>query len=221
MNPQTERKTVFGNAWLDHDQPKLDARSSRKSTNVAFVGKGTQNDAKDVSRGPLAAGVAVFDFDETLTTRHLGAFEDLQTVESRTFGGPRRVAMLREMLESIIARDGAVALVTRNSRHVAKKALQKVGLFEGFFNVKGKPELVFGFEDDDFSTPKSSIIRERVLPALRLNSNQLLFADDDPANIKDVSEQFPEASMVKVPRKGLTIKDSQQIRAWVMQNFAA
>lgn len=39
-----------------------------------------------------AAGVAVFDFDKTLTTKHVGMF-DLNDAQKRAFGGAARLSM--------------------------------------------------------------------------------------------------------------------------------
>eukprot|EP00411_Alexandrium_monilatum_P037594 CAMPEP_0175390266 /NCGR_PEP_ID=MMETSP0095-20121207/31317_1 /TAXON_ID=311494 /ORGANISM="Alexandrium monilatum, Strain CCMP3105" /LENGTH=293 /DNA_ID=CAMNT_0016688805 /DNA_START=11 /DNA_END=890 /DNA_ORIENTATION=- len=155
------------------------------------------------------AGVAVFDFDQTLSIRHLGVFEDLGQAQDRTFGGAARVTLLKDMLRQVTSSGVAVAVVTRNSKHVVSRALQAVGLLQ--FVVPG---LILGFEDYGDEIPKSSVILDRVLPALRLPSSAVLFADDDPANIKDVSARCPDASCLHCQRTGLAEGDCANIVAW-------
>ncbi|CAJ1341396.1 unnamed protein product [Effrenium voratum] len=46
---------------------------------------------------PVSGGVAVLDFDQTLTTRHVGVFEDMARI-NRAFGGAERVELVRDFL---------------------------------------------------------------------------------------------------------------------------
>lgn len=154
-------------------------------------------------------GVAVFDFDQTLTTRHVGVFEDMASIEGRAFGGPERVAVLRDMLAGLRDRGAAVALVTRNSRHVVSKALGQVGLLR-FVN----PGSIFGFEDYGDDVPKSTVVAERVLAPFRLKVSQALFVDDDPSNITDLEERCPGIAVLKCPRTGLSEEEIRQVATW-------
>lgn len=155
------------------------------------------------------AGVAVFDFDQTLSSRHLGVFEDLDQVEERTFGGAARVKILKDMLERVIASGAIVTLVTRNSKHVVSRALKKVGLLQCFAR-----ELIFGFEDYDDLTPKSKVILERILPILGLRGEAVMFVDDDSSNIVDVQTRCPDAKVLQSARTGLTAADCDDIVRW-------
>ena len=46
----------------------------------------------DSNQGATPPGVAVFDFDKTLTTKHVGMF-DLNDTQKRAFGGAARLSM--------------------------------------------------------------------------------------------------------------------------------
>mmetsp|Transcript_112591 Transcript_112591/g.313199 ORF Transcript_112591/g.313199 Transcript_112591/m.313199 type:complete len:241 (+) Transcript_112591:73-795(+) len=87
-------------------------------------------------------GVAVFDFDQTITIRHVGVFEDLAQVCERSLGGAARVGVLNSMLAQLRGLHVAIALVSRNSRHVVRRAMERAGLLA--YVTEG---LIFGFED--------------------------------------------------------------------------
>lgn len=161
------------------------------------------------SRGSHFVGVAVFDFDQTITTRHVGVFEDLNQFCERSLGGADRLAMLRAMFAGLRERGVAVAVVTRNSRRLVKQALDRAGLLS--FLVQG---LLFGFEDYDDEVPKSYVLREKVLAALGLGEPALIFVDDDPSNIKDVKEHIAGAKLLHCPRQGLRQEDCDAILSW-------
>jgi len=158
------------------------------------------------------AGVAVFDFDQTLTCRHVGVFEDLGQVLQRSFGGPDRMEFLRHMFDRLRTCRITIVVVTRNSAHVVKQAMGRVGLLpyvqDGF---------IFGFEHYGDSIPKSRVIREKVLEALGLPAAALMFADDDPSNITDVNKECPGCTTIHPPRQGLQQEHCDQIVAWAEQ----
>jgi len=155
------------------------------------------------------AGVAVFDFDQTLTVRHLGVFEDLGQVRERSFGGAARLGMLTDMLGQLQARGVAITLVTRNSSHTVQQALKRADLWP--FVTDG---LVFGFEDYDNEVPKSHVVREQILRALGLRDAAAIFVDDDPSNIVDMQENCPNARVLRCPRQGLGEAECRDIVAW-------
>lgn len=165
---------------------------------------------QDAGRGEAQCeGAVVFDFDQTLTTRHVHPFEDVQTAVDRVFGGADRVAMLRTMLEQVRACGMAVAIITRGSRHIAKKFLGAVGLLQ--YVTWG---LVFGNEDYDDSAPKSSVLAKHVLPVLRVPPENVLFIDDDASNIDDVHHRIPGCQFIMPARSGLGEQDCMQIVIW-------
>mmetsp|Transcript_36688 Transcript_36688/g.67258 ORF Transcript_36688/g.67258 Transcript_36688/m.67258 type:complete len:277 (-) Transcript_36688:55-885(-) len=157
-------------------------------------------------------GVAIFDFDMTLTTRHVSAFEDVSDVTqviSRIMGGDARVQMLQEMLEMLTRRKIVIAVVSRNAKFVILKVLQTLG-FDRFFSS----ELVFGFEQFDDETPKSAVVRERILPALGITEAGVLFIDDDRSNIQDMRTACPVATVLYAPQGGITQEQVSMIADW-------
>merc|ERR1712054_589216 len=103
--------------------------------------------------------------------------------EKRVFGGPERVAQLDELFGAIRSKPGiALAIVSRNSRHVIEKALAMEPFSQ---NVPGKrgtnllrhftPGLIFGFEDFKDDTPKSHVIRDKIMRPQDLGRNDVLF----------------------------------------------
>mmetsp|Transcript_95913 Transcript_95913/g.213409 ORF Transcript_95913/g.213409 Transcript_95913/m.213409 type:complete len:281 (+) Transcript_95913:69-911(+) len=156
-------------------------------------------------------GVAVFDFDQTLTTRHVGVFEDLSQALERSFGGRARVEMLYAMLAQLRDRGCAVSVVTRNSRHVVSRALSEAGLMPLVTSA-----LIFGFEDYEDEVVKSTVILGRVLPALDLPEEAMIFVDDDPTNIKDVAGRCPRATVLQAPRQGLGVDECAKVAAWAV-----
>lgn len=157
-------------------------------------------------------GVAVFDFDQTLTCRHVGVFEDLEQVLQRSFGGPGRMEVLHHMFDRLRACHVAILVVTRNSAHVVKQALGRVGIMP-YVN----DSFIFGFEDYGDNVPKSRVIREKILEVFGLRASALLFVDDDPSNIADVDKECPGCKTIQPPRHGLQQEHCDQIVAWAEQ----
>jgi len=179
------------------------AKQAQEQRCISHVGKQSRS----------FAGVIVFDFDQTLSIRHIGVFEDLSSasaVVDRVFGGKQRLDALRDVLEHAKAKQVLVTLVSRNSKHVVKKALASAGLLPYFADG-----LIFGFEDYEDSTPKSEIITKRILQACGLSVGDLLFVDDDGENIRDFQEHFHGASAIQPSRGGVTSEELTQIIAWM------
>lgn len=159
--------------------------------------------------------VVVFDFDQTLSTRHLGVFESVENVEERSFGGAARVSMLKQMLDAVQASGASIAVVTRNSKFVVSKALQQVGILP--YVVAG---LIIGFEDYDDDVPKSAMVKSRVMPALGLkDESAVMLVDDDPSNIKDMQARCPTAAALQCPRTGLSERECADIVAWAERSI--
>jgi len=172
-------------------------------------GQQSQHAAEGTSRH--CRGTAIFDFDQTLTVRHVGPFEDLTHVVKahRVFGGPERTEMLQRLFEQLQTSHVVIALVTRNSRHVVGKALHHAGLLEYM-----SKELMFGFEDYGDEVPKSTVVLDRILPALGLEQNRAIFIDDDRGNMKDMQSCCPGAALIHCPRVGLGGTECGNIVAW-------
>ena len=96
--------------------------------------------------------VAVFDFDQTLASIHVGIFD--VNSSDRVFGGAARTQIIINMIAALRAAGAEVHIVTRNSVHVVRKAL---GPRPGI-NVLGLVGSILGREDYDWSTPKSAVI---------------------------------------------------------------
>lgn len=156
-----------------------------------------------------ASRLAVFDFDCTLTSRHLHLFQDPERIVDRVFGGADRVGMLQRFLGDLRS-SSAIVIVTRNSKHTVRKALAQAGLLEF---ITG--ELIFGFEDYSDDIPKSEVVAKRVMPATSIpDQESVIFVDDDPANVRDVRSRCPGISVVQAPRDGLTSQECEEILAW-------
>eukprot|EP00927_Polykrikos_kofoidii_P075410 TRINITY_DN71591_c0_g1_i1.p1 TRINITY_DN71591_c0_g1~~TRINITY_DN71591_c0_g1_i1.p1 ORF type:complete len:366 (+),score=54.59 TRINITY_DN71591_c0_g1_i1:64-1098(+) len=168
-----------------------------------FVGQGARsNDACN------STGIVVFDFDQTLTTKHVSVFEDMDRIVDRGFGGTERLAMLGNMLTEITTRGIAITVVTRNSRHVVRKVLNHVGLLRFVTD-----DFIFGFEDYEDEVPKSHVVRSRIVAALG-SEDDVLFVDDDPSNITDMRAHCPGAQVLLAPRTGLGQDECHEIIAW-------
>jgi len=154
-------------------------------------------------------GAAVFDFDQTLAVRHVSVFEDMIYVADRIFGGEARVEMLRTMFDQLRGRSIIISVVTRNARHVIRKTLGAIGLLRYVAE-----DLIFGFEDYDDDIPKSSVVRDRVLPALDLIQDGVLFVDDDGGNIRDMEANCPRAKCLQAPKSGITSCECALILDW-------
>ena len=134
-----------------------------------------------VCTAPTTQRVAVFDFDRTLTTKHVGVF-DLNSsscinghsnddVAEKVFGGSGRVSMLHHMLETLEAAGVELHVVSRNSAYVVKKALAAVGL-----------------------TYIQSVIGDDELARLALSPGGALWLLDEPtAGLDDTSRQAVDA----------------------------
>jgi len=171
----------------------------------------SQSEIKSTRSGiDIYKGVAVFNFDQTLATRHVGPLEDLgQAVES-IFGGVERVDLLSAMMECLHKERVAVTIVSRNSLHVITKALQRSGLLQYVI-----PGFILGYErfqlDND---SKSSLVRDQILSPLELAEAELCFIDDDIGSVEDIRANCPKAARLLCPGKGLGRPECDLIMSW-------
>lgn len=172
---------------------------------IPFKSTGPQPLEHQLSPAVNTAAVVVFDFDQTLSTRHVGVFEDMARIGARAFGGPERVQMLRDLL-SELSENATIAVVSRNSRYVINKVLQNLELSR-FFTAS----LIFGFEDFGDEIPKSSVILKHILRALSLPASRGIFVDDDPSNVAEVQSTIPGIATLKSPRFGLGSQECRRI----------
>jgi len=159
--------------------------------------------------------VCIFDFDETLAvgTAYPGAPLD------ELFGG-ERLRDLIVLLEDITSAGVLLAIVSFNMKEVLAPIVEAAGLSRFFPDT-----LIFGrevFETDGalrrqpFFWKKSSVIRELIMPVARLHSprgDSVLFIDDDPANVQDVTQNLFGSQCVLVPGNGL--RDFAAVRRWL------
>jgi len=176
--------------------------------------------------------VAVFDFDRTLSTKHVGVF-DLNSsstinghandeVSEKVFGGPARVSMLHHMCGTLESAGVNVHVVSRNSAYVVKKALASVGLTY-IQSVIGDDELQM---NPHRLEPKSAIIRKRLLgdpdgAVGEPGGPHLLFVDDDLSNVKDVRASIPGATVIHVKEKGMGPRDVEAVYTWLDETEGA
>jgi hypothetical protein len=152
---------------------------------------------------PTAAysAAVVLDFDQDLRDAETGLVH-LVDAEKRVFGGSERAGplwrllsgQLDELLEEIRHQPGmALAVVSRNSRHIIEKALAMERFSQHACGKQGPcllrhftPGLIFGFEDFNDDTPKSQVIREKIMLPQELGCGDVFFVDDMMMNISDV-----------------------------------
>lgn len=151
------------------------------------------------SRNYPSKRVAVFDFDQTLAADEITIW-GWENIVDRGFGGPERVSMLKDMLESLNERHIACAIVSFNTKATIERALSAINLLIYF-----RRDLIFG--RDNVKWPllgwkKSTVILKSVLIPLSLGEADLFFADDDPNNIRDVVTALPKANALHIPRVG-------------------
>eukprot|EP00747_Dinoflagellata_sp_TGD_P064507 gnl/TRDRNA2_/TRDRNA2_153935_c0_seq1.p1 gnl/TRDRNA2_/TRDRNA2_153935_c0~~gnl/TRDRNA2_/TRDRNA2_153935_c0_seq1.p1 ORF type:complete len:364 (-),score=66.33 gnl/TRDRNA2_/TRDRNA2_153935_c0_seq1:103-1194(-) len=182
---------------------------------AAFAARSRTNLAKAMFNTDIvrrAFGVAIFDFDQTLTIRHVSIFEvieDTQKLTDRIFGGDERLQMIRDLFEKLHSMNIAVTIVSRNARYMIFKVLNALQLASHITD-----RLVFGNEDYGDEVPKSTVIRERLLTALELPESLAIFIDDDSANIRDVRVHLPGMSLIPVRQRGMVEEDCRAVLAW-------
>ena len=185
------------------------------------------------------------DFDLTLTTSNVGMFDVADAVR-RCFGSAERVAMLRALMQVLESAGVESFVVTRNSAHIVGKALRADGVeLAGYFVRRGRiaaipgakvhpdPRLpnsqtsVIGNETTEYSTPKSAVILD-ILHGVRPSApSELLFVDDEPANITDVGSVFSgvctliqPATIARTHGRGMTEGDCARAAQWARDERA-
>ena len=143
--------------------------------------------------------VVVFDFDQTIAADEISIW-GWDNIVDRGFGGEERVSMLRTMLQQLVERNIACAIVSFNTKSTIERALSATRLL-GFF----RRDLIFGRDNvrwPEEGWKKSSVIAQRILAPLGLLERDLFFLDDDPSNVRDVALAFPKSHALHVPRVG-------------------
>ena len=108
--------------------------------------------------------VVVFDFDGTLAADHVTAWVDRASMADRGFGGAARVAMLDDMLGSLVEAGAVLAVCSLNITDVIRSALMTVNLLHHF----GPAPIICDHYDveDRGGHTKSGVIRDIILPAV-------------------------------------------------------
>jgi len=166
-------------------------------------------------------GVAVFDFDCTLSTEQVGHWHGYSNMLDG-FGGAHRVAEIVSMLNQLRASGVAIAIVSYNSKAIIRKGLGIVGLAE-FFN----PELIFGCEVWEAQEmqggrkprwSKAGVIRDFIMAPLSAVSADILFVDDDSSHCQEVANALLGASVIEVQgMAGLRGVQMEAICRWAME----
>eukprot|EP00658_Telonema_sp_P-2_P004997 TRINITY_DN11875_c0_g16_i1.p1 TRINITY_DN11875_c0_g16~~TRINITY_DN11875_c0_g16_i1.p1 ORF type:complete len:235 (-),score=44.45 TRINITY_DN11875_c0_g16_i1:201-905(-) len=151
----------------------------------------------------------VWDFDMTLSCKQVGMMDvsSASVVAERCFGGNSRVQMIHGLWSELTGAGVLHYVVTRNSEYIVKKALAAVGL-----EVEG----VVGDEKFGMDVPKSGVMEQVVLRPNGWESSEILFVDDDAANIRDVSQNLVGCTCVWVNNtgrklRGIDPQDCEQI----------
>lgn len=164
----------------------------------------------------------VLDFDQVLSVVETGLAQ-LTQAERLVFGGAARVKELDALLGEIRSQPGvALAVVSRNSRHVVEKALEMQPFSQ---HVSGEsstsllrhftPGLVFGFEDYPDSMPKSSVITEKIMRPMSLGRPDVLFVDDMMSNVSDVQRVCGVEVLHVSGGGGMRAHHFEAIRQWL------
>lgn len=170
------------------------------------------------------AVLVVFDFDQTLAAAHVGHHHLADPVRL-VFGGQERLQILVRMMQAILSVPGtAIGILTFNSSDLVRTILQSVGILHTLIRA----DRVIGNIDYlsknlDMHPRKSGEINSRWLGGGcgAAPPRQLLFVDDDYANILDVSENCPRnivsALEVENPATGIMQRECDFIVRWVVQ----
>lgn len=163
----------------------------------------------------------VFDFDCTLSTKHVGGFDVTSDIANRCFGGIARLNLLLRLFEFLRSSQVAIFVITRNSSYVVNKALGGVGLLPFVTSV-------LGFEQYGQDTPKSNIIARQILEPSGFASTthfkasgigqtqQLLFVDDDQTNIRDAQATLGCAVLAVNSKTAMAASDCDFVKKWVV-----
>lgn len=176
----------------------------RKWSGWGFPAPPADSQASQILMGLAAPSrVVIFDFDQVLSTVEVG-LHMLQSASERAFGGSERVSELDDMLTALGTGGVALAIVSRNSRHIIQRSLSISVSRRGtdLWRHFAVPGMVFGWEDYDDGVTKSQVIAERVLPSCRLPASSALFVDDMLKNVADVRGQCPGISVLHVKGGG-------------------
>jgi len=180
--------------------------------------------------GDPPAKLAVFDFDQTLSTGH---FKPPQTKPQDVLPD-QRVGLLTDMLAHLGAKGAKVVVLTRNSAALVRDAwaARLPDPQQQVFRIVGQ-EACNHFDwcvyDNPGPSSKADAIKTLFLDKWGLGWDKVLFADDDPANCKDIKEKSGEQAEVleacadlewqqkggRGPQcQGLTDELFQSVKAW-------
>lgn len=187
---------------------------------AASLGAGAAGPARPADPAVLV----VFDFDQTLAAAHVGHHHLADPVRL-VFGGPERLQMLVGMMQAILSVPGtAIGILTFNSSDLVRTALQSVGILHTLIRAdRVIGNIDYLSEKLDLHSRKSAEINSRWLGGGcgAAPPRQLLFVDDDYANILDVSENCPRnivsALEVENPATGIMQRECDFIVRWVAQ----
>ena len=163
-------------------------------------------DLPSTAESPL---IVVFDFDKTLSVKHVGPM-DCNDARDRCFGGSARTQKLVTMLRTLHDLGAELYVLSRNLEYTVKKALGRrpgIDVLELFTSIVGN-------ERCDFGQLKSEGLQEQILQG-RPGDN-LLFVDDDPSNTKDVKGALPTTTVRLIPglQNGMNDGDMDFVQDW-------
>eukprot|EP00440_Ansanella_granifera_P029605 gb/GFBE01032157.1/.p1 GENE.gb/GFBE01032157.1/~~gb/GFBE01032157.1/.p1 ORF type:complete len:263 (+),score=58.45 gb/GFBE01032157.1/:1-789(+) len=191
---------------------------------LAAAGCGTPKSASHViSRTSLGdvevSRCTVFDFDEVLSVQQvLGAAQLSEHGLRRVFGGAERLAALDVLLQDLLEHDVALAVVSRNSSEIVRRALAGAKV-----HIDGVPEpllrhfspdLIFGCEDYGDDVPKSEVIANRIMRPNSLSPADVLFVDDCLLNVCEVRQRCKVEALHVRNGGGMDAWDMEYVKVW-------
>eukprot|EP01084_Bolivina_argentea_P033879 62649_1 len=177
--------------------------------------------------------LVIYDFDQTITTIHL--YHELNKMSDNSnqettltkmsdnrlidiFGGNKRLKRLNEHFNILKSCNVGIAVISFGYVNVIKEALRRMKLYDLYF---ASSEIIGcdSVELDDADGSKATCIENMFKKNKQnnLNSNQIIFVDDDQYNIQEAKELKTCKTILIHPRQGMNNNHMKQIEAMVVQ----
>lgn len=183
------------------------------SSKSRSASKLAQMQAEETVLHTQGSPLLALDFDGTLAVRDVMPW-DL----AHAFGPPERVAELEAWLRKLRELGVTLIIVSRNTRKVVTHCITNAGWIGLFAHVFGREDV------ESYSAwhgRKSVLIRRILLERYRMQAEDLLFIDDDPAHCSDVCKRVPGAAILHVRgKRGLEEADLCKAMVWACERLS-
>jgi len=130
----------------------------------------------------------ITDLDQTLWKGILGDV-DVDGVSWSLEDKAHVHALYQQLLDSLAESGALLAIASKNDPHLVKRALQRADLLL-------RPETIYPVEAG--WGPKSDAVG-RILKAWNVGADSVVFVDDSPMDLAEVSEKFPQIQCMQFP----------------------